>query len=269
MKPYVFFFITILIFWSCEDPIILDLPTGPERLVVDAAINWKKGSLGNEQQIILTRTAPFYANSVPPASGATVYITDELNNVFNFIEDGTTGIYKCTNFVPVINRTYTLTVIYNGETYTGTEKLYSVSSIDFVQQTNNGGFLGNQVEIKAFYTDPANEENYYMFRFLDNRNILADFDVFRDEFFNGNQIFAIYSQDNLQAGDIVNIRIHGISRQFYQFMFQVLQQTSTGNPFATIPALVRGNMINTTNPENFPLGYFRLSEMDELDYTVQ
>ena len=54
-------------------------------------------------------------------------------------------------------------------------------------------------------------------------------------------------------------------------MFILLQQTSDGGggPFETQPATVRGNCINTTNKENYPLGYFRLSEVDEFTYEIQ
>jgi len=45
--------------------------------------------------------------------------------------------------------------------------------------------------------------------------------------------------------------------------------SGTGNPFATPPATLRGNIINQTNSDNFPLGYFHLSEIDEIDYLVQ
>ena len=54
-------------------------------------------------------------------------------------------------------------------------------------------------------------------------------------------------------------------------MFILLQQTSDqgGGPFETQPATVRGNIVNQTNPDNYPLGYFRVSEVSTLNYTVQ
>jgi len=54
-------------------------------------------------------------------------------------------------------------------------------------------------------------------------------------------------------------------------MFTLLQQSSdqSNGPFETQPATVRGNIINETNPDNFPLGYFRISQVSELSYTVQ
>ncbi len=67
------------------------------------------------------------------------------------------------------------------------------------------------------------------------------------------------------------LKNYGISQRFYDFMFILLQQNSEdgGGPFETQPATVRGNCINQTNPDKFPLGYFRLSEVDEFIYTVE
>jgi hypothetical protein len=45
--------------------------------------------------------------------------------------------------------------------------------------------------------------------------------------------------------------------------------SSSGGPFATPPATIRGNIVNQTNSKNFALGYFTLSETDYKNYLVQ
>ncbi len=254
---------------SCEDVIDVDVPNAPPRLVVDASINWFKGTLGNEQFIKLTLSAPYFDENVPPANDALVTITNENNVVFNFIEVDNTGIYTNSNFAPEIDASYTLNISYNGETYSATETLKSVSSVDMIEQKNDGGFSGEEIEIKAFYTDPANEENFYFYQFQTDTDTSSE--VYDDEFTNGNQIFAFYSDEDLEAGNELTITNYGISQRFYEFMFILLQQSGTdgGGPFETQPATVRGNCINETNPANFPFGYFRLSQADTITYTVQ
>ncbi|WP_299127680.1 DUF4249 family protein [uncultured Winogradskyella sp.] len=271
MKKLLLLFVSLLIFANCEDVMDVDLNTSEPRLVIDASINWVKNTLGNEQSIKLSLTAPFFNESVPPANGAFVEITDTNNNTFNFIEDGDSGIYLNNTFNPLIDETYSLTIIYNGETYTGTETLKSVSSIDFVEQNNEGGFTGEDIELKAFYTDPADIENYYFFEFISDIPEIPTLEVYEDRFTDGNQIFGFYTEEDLETGDIVTIRNYGISQRFYEYMFILLQQggEQDGGPFETQPATVRGNCVNTSNPENFPFGYFRLSEVDELIYTVE
>ncbi len=256
-------------FSSCEDVIDVDVPNAPPRLVIDASINWFKGTLGNEQVIKLTLSAPYFNENVPPANDAIVTITNSDNQVFSFLEIDDTGTYTNNNFIPEIDASYTLSVTYNNEVYSATETLKSVTSVDTIEQKDDGGFSGEEIEIKAFYTDPGNEENFYFYQFKTDTDTSSE--VYDDEFTNGNQIFAFYSNEDLEAGDELTILNYGISERFYKFMFILLQQSGddSGGPFETQPATVRGNCINETNPDNFPFGYFRLSEADITTYTIQ
>ena len=265
-------YVLLIIFcFSCEDQIDVELNNAAPRLVIDASINWVKGTTGNQQRIKLSLSAPYFDTNVPPANNAIVEITDSSNNVFIFTENNDTGIYQNSTFIPIIDEIYTLNIIYDGEVYTANETLMSVSPIEYVEQINDGGFSGEETELKAFYTDPEEEENYYFFEFASNVNAIPSLEVYEDRFTNGNQVFGFYSDENLEAGDVVVIRNHGVSKQFYEFMFILLQQNSEGGggPFETQPATVRGNCINTTNSDNFPFGYFRLSEVDEFVYTIE
>lgn len=271
MKKIIYIFVFVLFTFSCEDIIELDLPTSEPKLVIDASLNWLKQTQGNNQEIKLTLSAPYFETFIPPANGAEVFVSDSNNNTYQFIEEGNTGIYKTNSFIPAINGVYNLTIVYNGETYTATETMKPISEIDYVEQLNDGGFSGEETEIKAYYTDPESEENYYFFEFKSNIPVIPSLEVYKDEFVNGNQIFGFYTEEDLSSGDIVTIRNYGISQRFYDFMFILLQQNSEegGGPFETQPATVRGNCINQTNADNFPLGYFRLSEADEFIYTVE
>ncbi len=270
MKKLLYLFL-IMVSFSCEDVIDVDLNNAEPKLVIDASIDWFKNTNGNEQNIKLTLSAPYFDEDVPPATGAVVTIVSDSGAIFDFSEDGQTGIYSTNTFDPEINETYQLTIIYQGETFTATETLKSVTDIDFVEQNDEGGFSGEETELKVFYSDPADAENYYFFEFLSDIPSIPTLEVYNDEFTNGNQIFGFYTEEDLESGDVVTIRSHGVSQRFFEFMFILLQQNAEegGGPFETQPATVRGNCINLTNPEKFPLGYFRLSEVVELVYTIE
>ncbi len=258
------------LFYTCEDVIDVDLNEAEPRLVIEASINWLKNTTGNQQSIKLSLSAPFFDDATPPANGATVQITDTNNNTFNFIEEADTGIYRNNNFIPVIDGVYNLTINYNGEIYTASETLKSVVPIEFVEQNNEGGFTGEDIELKTYFTDPPDIDNFYFFEYISDIPVVPTLDVLDDEFIDGNQIFAYYTEEDLESGDEVIMRHFGVSEQYYEFMFILLQQGSEqgGGPFETQPATVRGNCINTTNSDNYPFGYFRLSEFVELVYVV-
>ncbi len=270
MKKYVFILSFFTILFSCEDVIDLNVPTSEPKLVIEASMNWFDGTTGNEQEVKLSLTAPFFDDEILAANDAIVTISDSNGNIFNFIEDGETGIYKTTTFIPAIDEVYNLTINYNNEIYTATETLKSTVPFDFVEQKDDGGFTGNEIEIKAFFTDPGNEENYYFFELESPTEIKTVIDAAEDKFFDGNQIFAFYSNEDLETGDELVIKILGSTKQFYQYIFLLLQQGEPdGGPFQTQPATVRGNCRNETNPSNFPLGFFRVSQGYELVYTVE
>lgn len=150
-----------LFLFSCEEVVDVDLNNSEPKLVIDASIKWEKGTPGNEQSIKITTTADYFNNIVPVVNGAIVKITDSNNTVFNFLEDGASGIYKCTNFNPVLNGVYTLSVIHSGQTYVATDKLYPVPAITSIQQSLNG-ITGNDIELKFNFQDNGTESNFYL-----------------------------------------------------------------------------------------------------------
>ena len=256
---------------SCEKEIYVKLNNTDPKLVIDASIKWKKGTLGNKQQVKLSTTFDYYSNIVPKISGAVVFVKDNNNNSFNFIETDTLGNYNCNNFIPVLNQEYTLTVQYDNQVYIASETLKSVPVIDKIEQKNNTGFSGNDIQVKAFYTDNAATSDFYLFKFQASDKIVPNYEVSKDEFYQGNQIFGIYEDKNLKTGQVLNIAFLGISERYYNYLSILISiaGNTSGSPFQTPPATVRGNIVNTTNEKNYPLGYFNLSEMDFRKYTIK
>ncbi len=269
---YILLLITVSLLASCEEVVDVDLTTAPPRLVVDASINWIKGTDGSQQAIRLTTTTGYYQNEIPIVTDATVFITNSSGTVFNFVDETATGWYYCNDFLPQIGETYTLTVIHDGQTYTANDKLYATPDIAYTVQDDEGGFLNEDIEVRFFYQDNGAEDNFYLYRFDSERMPYPDYDAVDDEFFQGNEMFGIFSHEDMDHGDILNISLYGISQRYYNYMDQLIEIAEGGagsGPFQTVPANVRGNIINQTDESKYALGYFRLGEVDTLEYTVQ
>ncbi|KAF2081967.1 DUF4249 domain-containing protein [Flavobacterium sharifuzzamanii] len=273
MRKLVFFivFFTSLFFTSCEEVVDVDLDTAPPRLVIEASINWEKGTTGNEQIIKLTTTTGYFENSIPTVSGAIVYIKDSHNEQFNFIEIKKTGQYSCINFKPVVGEQYTLTVISRGSRYIANETLKSVAPITRIEQKNDGGFTGKDIEIKSYFTDPGDEENYYLFKYVYSSKVTSNYYVSEDKFYQGNEIYSVTDDEDLKAGDEILVTHYGISKQYYNYMniLVSIAGTNVGGPFQSPPATVKGNIVNVTNKDNYPLGYFSLSETSTKKYKIE
>lgn len=273
MKKYIFFLCTILFFTSCEDVIDVPLDNATPKLVIDANILWQKGTIGNEQKIKLTTTSDFYSNTAPTVSGAVVFITNNSSNtIFTFSEIvANSGEYICTNFLPIINESYTLTINYNGETYTATEKLLATPTINSIQQTLENGFGEEEIQVKFFYQDNGSEDNFYLIGAKNPNLSVLEFGVIEDKFFQGNEMFGLYRSPDLKKDDVLKLSLQSISQRYYNYMNKLLNiaGSSNGSPFATPPATLRGNIVNSTSESNYPLGYFHLSEIDVRNYVIQ
>ncbi|MFV8325238.1 DUF4249 domain-containing protein [Flavobacterium sp. ZS1P14] len=263
--------LTAVFFNSCTDVVDIPLNTERPRLVIDASINWQKGTTGNNQTVKLTTTTDFYTNVIPVVSGATVFIKNSSNVRFNFIETPNTGVYICGNFAPVLNETYTLTVINNGQTYTATETLKSVAAITSTTQETQAGLGKDLLQLKTSFNDPADADNYYLYKYKFTKNLKPEYSLDDDLFFQGNTFFSLVLEEDTKPGDQVEITHYGISKAYFNYMNILLKVagSSDGGPFQSPPAAVKGNIKNQTNFDNYPMGYFRLCETDVKNYTIQ
>ena len=263
--------LTAVFFNSCTDVVDIPLNTDNPRVVIDASIIWQKGTTGNNQVVKLTTTTDFYTNTIPVVSGATVSIKNSSNVIFNFVETPNTGIYSCKNFIPVINQSYTLTVINHGQTYTASETLKSVAAITSITQEKQTGLGTDFLKLKAFFNDPASADNYYLYKYKFTKNLKPEYAVDDDLFFQGNTFFSLVLEEDTKPGETVEITHYGISKAYFNYMNILLSVagSSGGGPFQSPPATVKGNIKNQTNFDNYPLGYFRLSESDVKSYTIQ
>ena len=268
---YLYLILILISVTSCTEVVDVKLDTANPKLVVEASINWQKGTAGNIQKIILTSTADYYTNKTPVVSNATVTVSNSLNVVFNFIETPNTGQYICNNFIPVINETYKLTIVSNGKTYTATETLKPIAKIETIIQDSNGGFTNDQIQVNANFIDPVATEDFYLFKYEYPNTIKPDIYVTEDAFYNGNPFFSQSFKDNLKTGDVIKITHFGVSKQYFKYLEILLSISGNngGGPFQSPPVTVRGNVINQTNQDDFPFGYFNLSEIDSKTYTIQ
>lgn len=271
MKKILTLLLLSIIIIACQDVIELDLNNSAPRLVIDAELELNEDGT-TTAQVILIRSSPFYQEEIVFVSDATVIVTDQagVNHDFSLIS---VGLYTNTTLNIQDGMSYTLTIIDGVDTYSATQDFISTVPYNRVEQAKLAGFSDDITEITGFFNDPANEENYYLFEFIDNNNLKnQEIDIIGDEFSNGNESQTTFflDEEDLPAGSDITLVIRGIDRRCFTFYDTLLQQTDGGGggPFNAQPATVRGNVINTTNPEKFPFGYFRVSQKFEIDYTV-
>ncbi|PRX57432.1 DUF4249 family protein [Flagellimonas meridianipacifica] len=278
MKTILKFTLIVIIILSsaCTDVVDVEVQDGPIRLVVEASLDWEKGTPGNNQSIRLRTSTPFFeTNTTTDVVGATVVVTNDSSNEEFVFEDQNNGEYLTTGFEPIMGQSYTLQIEYNGDIYRATETMTPVTEITNVFQDRIDGFDDEELEVHVVFTDPIEEGNNYLFRFKRRGDLLPDLEVAEDEFINGNEIDWWYEIEEdedqnilpFMPGDVVDIEMYGISRDYYDYIKILISQLGGVGLFEATPVAVRGNCINVTNPENYAFGYFRLTEVDKASYT--
>ena len=270
-------FMAILSLSSCTDVIELDVPSEAPRLVIEASINWEKETVGNNQGIKLSKSTPYFdTNGTEPVLGASVKITNDSNGVVFIFTDNSDGTYSTDSFVPVLNNSYTLEVINEGETYIAQENLIAVPSILSVYQSTDY-FFQDLLEVNFEFLDPIDEVNYYFIKFQEAADLLPTLSTLKDEFINGSLITISNERqknENINQvayapGDLVDMELYGISKRYYDYMTILINQSESGGPFDTTPVPLRGNCINVNNPDSYPYGYFRITEVSKATYLFE
>ena len=268
-------FLPLLLFLAaCERVVDLDVSEGPRRLVVEARLERVIGRVNGNQSITLTTTAPYFSDvAPPPATGATVRVTDDAGVTTTFVESAP-GRYTTSQLTIRIGAQYRLTITHEGQTYESTETAKSVAPIDslYLEAPKPGRFSGTEgVRATIDLVDPPGLGNFYLWdQFIDGVRVLGPDSSFKyrmvamDDAVDGLTIsgFQPYEGIDIPVGSTVLMRQVGLSERMYRYYFAFSDQVSAdGSPFAVPPSSIRGNVSNVTDPSRFPLGYFHVADV--------
>ena len=271
MNSVKFLFVVSVLFFSCEDPIEVELNEPNSKLVIEAYVNWIKETNQTEQVVLLSTLNSFFSTAKIPVNGAKVSFSDENATRYLFKEIENSGRYVPIDTIPyALNQQFTLHVAYNEEYFEASETFHSVASIDRIEQEELNFFGEEALKFEVYSFDPEDEENYSLFEYESSRLDIPEYNVYRDDFTNGIEYYGILVDSDFVEGDTIRFRQYGLSSRGFSYLnLLVLQNTQQGGPFLPPPVNLNGNIFNVTNPENNPLGYFRISEVSELNYVVR
>lgn len=267
-KIYIYTILTVLLFSNCEKVVDIDVPTIEPKLIIDASFEvlFNESPVTANVSVKLKLSTDYFDDTIPTVSDAIVFLTNTTNgSVINFSDVNLTGNFApIINFIPKDAIEYELTVIYKSETYKGNATKVKSTQIDSAIQGDETLFSGKEIEVKVAFKDNVDNENYYLFNFTNNLFLPLE-----DRFFNGtNYNFSFfYQEEEIEVPTNVTVTMSGITKDYFTY-FRILQNqsgTSGGGPFQSVPSSLLGNVINTTNEDNFPLGYFHISETDTIN----
>ena len=267
-KIYIHTILTVLLFSNCEQVVNIDVPTIEPKLIIDASFEvlFNESPIKANVVVKLKLSTDYFDDTIPTVSDAIVFLTNTADNaVINFSDVNLNGNFTpIINFIPKDAIAYELTVIYKNEIYKGNATKVKSTKIDSAIQGDETLFSGKEIEVKVAFKDNVDNENYYLFNFTNNLFLPLE-----DRFFNGtNYNFSFfYQEEEIEVPTNVTVTMSGITKDYFTY-FRILQNqsgTSGGGPFQSVPSSLLGNVINTSNEANFPLGYFHISETDTIN----
>lgn len=271
--------VLILVASSCTKDIDYDLNEEQERIIVDGLIT----SVKQKHLIKITKTTSFFETYVeaPTAENANVVISDG-KTTYQCIEE-TPGHYYTADvaFEPETN--YTLTIDYEGTTYTAVDYMNKTIDIDTVVtfESEEFNFGKGEEELMATVALFAQESeglgDYYLWKFQVKKPDTAykdlsptyrDWTYASDEFVDGNSpadgwpIFSRIPTYEIVSGSIVRVQMFGISKGYYDFLDGLGKQVFRGGLFDGPPANIPSNF------DNGALGYF-VAASEKIGYTTK
>jgi len=256
---------------GCTRIVDLGLDDAPRQLVVEARLE----AGDTRQQVLLTTTDAFSRSGpLPKATGAVVTVTDDLGMLLPLPEISP-GRYQADTPSHHIQagRTYTLSILWEGEQYQATSPVVAGPTIDSLYLIFRSASLAvgdSGLRAVIDYTDPAGVENYYFWElFVDGERVVSNDPgnqwrvISRDRFYDGQKVvgYLPFDEEVVLPGQFIQLRQLAITEEAYRYYFAFYDQaTGGGSPFSTPPASVRGNVQNLTRPEHRALGFFLAAE---------
>ena len=265
--------VLIITLSACEKVVHINLGGTPPQVVVEGAVE-----TNIPPYVILTSTIGFFS-TVDLATlegsfihGANVQVNDGSKTVTlkEYAIDTANGakfyVYSVDTTLPTalmtgqVGKSYTLTITYNGTTYSSVTKIPNPKGVDSIwfAKPLADHFPDSALQLFVNYTDPDTPGNYVRYFTRRNSQQFYPSGIFSDEAVNGKtinnlQLVAGYDDslnvngDSLRyfyPGDTMTLKWCEIDRGVYNFWNSyIFANNAIGNPFAS-PINLQTNMTN-------------------------
>ena len=286
----------LLILISCEDIITPELPTNDPILVVDAWLN----NLNEEQKIILSSTQDYLdSTSSPSVSGAIVQVSDNLGNVFDFIES-VPGEYVwqptiLKNNLGDVGSSYTLNIQHDGKEIIAQSTMNRTSTIDSVNfvrgQFPEGSYyaefwsreeagIGDAYWIKSYvngiYQNGLDDIITCIDAGASSEGAVIDGIPFIPPIRRGITRFETDDDGDFispfNKGDSIYVEIHSVTYEAFDFLNKTSIQINRPGGFGELFAVSLSNVptnLQVVNDNRFPVvGFFNISAVHGMGNTL-
>jgi hypothetical protein len=246
---FVFALLVVMIgLMACQKVVNLNLRNASGKYVIEGNVT----NLPGPYQVTIGKTGEVTADYVfQGVGGATVSIRDNVGNGETLLEVQP-GVYQTQSLQGVEGRTYYLSILVGGSTFTSSSVMPHQVNLDSLYIVDVYNFSKMVKAVVPVFTDPVGQGNSY--RFNETINGVPDKTLFyqNDDFSDGRtSTFNLLRPDpdsTLHVKDNVSVEMQCIDKEVYKYWYSV-DQSSTGDGGTTASNPV-------TNITGGALGYF-------------
>lgn len=282
-KLSIIFAVLTIGFTSCTDVVDLDIDEKEDALVVDGRVL----TSDSVQTVRLSRTTDYFNPQFPDyeaEKNATIRFYENEAYIGNFVFVDSTNRFQILHQAVVGNSYHIEIETESGESFRSEpETIRQVSEVDsiYYKKEKLTDFFDSTYSVYINAQElPGKGDNYQWKTYLNGnyQNQPDDLTFFNDDFVDDEYIeealMYVLDQEEFDqranANNEIEVYIEqlGITNSYYDFLFQLSQQSASGGPFAAPPAQIVGNIIKENSDEERALGYFYAADVDVSDTIV-
>ncbi len=286
---YIIGFLGMMLLFSCQDVIDLELPEGKTQLVVTGWLNNNQEA----QTIRITETLSYFDNtSTPGVAGATVTVAHENGSEFTFTDQGNGDYIYDASSAPIaaVGDGLTLNIEVEGKQLTAFSEMHRVPVIDSIVQEDRESGFEKGIYCNFFSRDLEGVGDTYWVKTYQNNQYLSEplnLNIAFDAGFSAgstvdniifippiretmNPVVDSLGQSPWNQGDLCKVEIHAMNNEAFFFMESVRDQllNSLNTIFAEPITNSPSNIVNLTNDEDI-LGIFTAGAISTLEIIIE
>lgn len=267
---YLLLLLLPVLLFGCQEIVELDLPNTDPKVVIEGELTyWELQPEKNGARISVSTSGSFYdENAYNPVLDASVQIEDLTHaQIYDLptIEDEP-GIYRNDHIPLDLGNTYRLTIDYQGNLYTSEGTILPVAELDSFSYKYRPNTPLLEPGYYFFFSGRTPKErgiNYYRFKIYENDSLYnepEDYLIQSDEFLRAQIDTLQLANYSFDLTDTVRIEMYSLNKDVYEYYNQLTELLfNDGGLFSSPPRNPDSNIINTTNPDDPPLGFFQVS----------
>jgi hypothetical protein len=270
----------ILVSWSCQEIIDLDLEQSEPKLVIEGRLVDQQSF----QTVKISESINYYDTiGLPPFTQAEVSLLDsDYNLIDQFVYYNEDSVYRSNKPIELaVGEEYIIQIEAKGELLEAKGKILENATLDslYYLSAEELKSLGQPVFGEGFFmfvNGKLNNEGIEYFKLdvsvndtlRNSRGALSN-SVLTSEFF-GKNFQALPVPGTFEKEDSVVLELYTLNEDVYQYYVEFINLLfNDGGVFSPPPVNPTTNIKNLTNPENEPLGFIQFSSIQRREIVIK